>query len=193
ETLIGWMPQYGFDPRAVELSFGQDGDPLPAWEMELGNGHRMALRGKMDRVDLAADPGGDAVYCVVVDYKSSAKKIDPLLLENGIQIQLPAQLAALRRFPDPRAVLGAARLIPAGFFYVGLRGNYPAARNRSEALRDVVAARRLAHRHAGRFSLAALPLLDRSQPADPSQLNYALTRNGELNRRHADPLEAGEF
>jgi ATP-dependent helicase/nuclease subunit B len=194
ETLVGWMAEYGFDPRAVELSFGQDGDPLPAWEIDLGSGHRMALRGKMDRVDLAADPGGDGAMCVVVDYKSNAKKIDPLLLENGIQIQLPAYLAALRHFPDPHAGLGVARLIPAGFFYVGLRGNYPAAKSRSEVLRDIVAARRLAHRHAGRFSLAALPLLDRSQPADPSgQFNYALTRNGEPNRRQADPLEPDEF
>ncbi|MBU6401605.1 MAG: PD-(D/E)XK nuclease family protein, partial [Verrucomicrobia bacterium] len=49
ETVIGWMPQYRFDPHAVELGFGAPGDSVPAWELELGNGQRLALRGKIDR------------------------------------------------------------------------------------------------------------------------------------------------
>src|SRR2546425_11337551 len=46
ETIIGWMQDYGFDPRSVELAFGGDGDVLPAWEIDLGGGHDLALRRK---------------------------------------------------------------------------------------------------------------------------------------------------
>src|SRR5581483_1147768 len=41
ETIVGWLPDCAFDPAAVELSFGAVGDALPAWEIDLGNGHRL--------------------------------------------------------------------------------------------------------------------------------------------------------
>src|SRR5439155_15991781 len=194
ETVPGWMPQYGFDPRVVEVSFGGEGDALPGWEIDLGHGHRLVLRGKIDRVDLAADPAGDEARCAVLDYKSGAKKVDPLLLEHGIQIQLPAYLAALRSFAEPRPVFGVGRLIPAGVFYVNLRGNYAAGQNRKDVLSEAGEQRRLAFRHAGRFRLDALPLFDRSAPGGNSgQFNYALKKNGEPDRRRADLLPWDEF
>jgi ATP-dependent helicase/DNAse subunit B len=41
---------------------------------------------------------------MVVDYKSSARAVDPLLLEHGIQIQLPAYLVCLRELKDARPI-----------------------------------------------------------------------------------------
>jgi ATP-dependent helicase/nuclease subunit B len=194
ETIIGWMQDYSFDPRSVELAFGGDGDALPAWEIELGNGHRLAIRGKIDRVDLAANPERDEALCAVIDYKSGSKRIDPLLLEHGIQIQLPAYLAALRHVADPRPVFGVRRLVPAGVFYVSLRGSYKSGASRSDVLNGAREARRLAYRHAGRLRFDALGQFDRQAPAGRSgQFNYALTNEGKPNRRSADLVEADEF
>ena len=188
------MQDYGFDPRSVELAFGGDGDVLPAWEIDLGDGHDLALRGKIDRVDLAVNPDRDEALCAVIDYKSGAKKIDPLLLEHGIQIQLPAYLAALRHIDDPRPVFGVRRLVPAGVFYVSLRGSYKAGASRSDVLNGAREARLLAYRHAGRLLFDALGRFDRQAPAGNSgQFNYALTKEGKPNRRFADLLEADEF
>ncbi|MBI3192557.1 MAG: PD-(D/E)XK nuclease family protein, partial [Pedosphaera parvula] len=133
-TLIGWMTSYGFDPCAVELAFGTAEKTLPAWELDLADGHRMAFRGKIDRIDLWVDKARDEAWCVVLDYKSSSRKMDPLLLEHGIQIQLPAYLAALCQLGDSRSHFGVARRVPAGVFYVNLRGDY----SRSASRRDVL-------------------------------------------------------
>jgi len=192
ETLIDWMKDYHFDPHQVELGFGGEDEALPAWEIDLGDGHGLVIRGRIDRVDLAADPDRDEALCAVIDYKSGAKKIDAVLLEHGIQIQLPAYLAALRRLTDPHPVFGVRRLIPAGVFYVSLRGNYKPGASRSAVLHGVRQARQLAYRHAGRFSLDALGEFD-SNASNSGQFNYALTNDGKPNRRFADLLEADEF
>jgi ATP-dependent helicase/nuclease subunit B len=61
-------------------------------------------------------------------------------------------------------------------------------------LAGVAEARRRAYRHAGRFSLAALPQLDRLAASGGSgQFSYALRQTGEPDRRFADLLTAGDF
>jgi ATP-dependent helicase/nuclease subunit B len=190
EIIIGWMPDYGFDPRAVELSFGFPDDQLPAWKMDLGDGQQMAFRGKIDRVDVAT---GGAEF-VVIDYKSGGKKIDPLLLENGVQIQLPAYLAALRQVAAASEMFNRTPLQPVGAFYVNLRGDYPTGASRAEVLAEADDARRRAYRHTGRFSLAVLPQLDHKFPAANSgQFSYAMTKAGKPNKTSKDLLEPAEF
>ncbi len=193
-AIITWMQLYEFDPRAVELGFGEKDALLPAWEIDLGGGHRMAFRGKIDRVDLCRDQKQDEALCVVIDYKSGAKRVDPVLLANGIQLQLPAYLAALRQLDNPRPVFGVGRLVPAGVFYVNLRGSYARGQSRREALSGANEASRQAYRHSGRFSLAALPQLDRGYRESPSgQFDFKLKKNGRPNRQFKDLLEAAEF
>jgi ATP-dependent helicase/nuclease subunit B len=193
-TLIVWMrSSYQFNPSAVELSFGGVRPGLPAWELDLGEGHRMVFRGIIDRVDLAPGPEAGAAYCVVVDYKSGRKTIDPILLANGVQMQLPAYLAVLGRLADPRPVLGVGRLIPVGVFYVNLRGNYQPGHHRRNVLDEVQQTRLAAYQHHGRFCLEALPWLDSSgaEQGNSGQFSYAPSR--KVDRRFHDPLPAAEF
>jgi ATP-dependent helicase/nuclease subunit B len=99
EILVTWMRgQYEFDPAVAELEFGIGAGGAPAWEIDLGAGHRLALRGRIDRIDLCRDPGGRAL-CVVMDYKSGQRKLDKILVEHGVQLQLLAYLAAIRSWP----------------------------------------------------------------------------------------------
>jgi len=71
EVLVGWMQtQYLFDPVEVEFPFGKKGEP-PAWEIELGNAHRLALEGRIDRIDFFKNPEKDEALAVVLDYQSS--------------------------------------------------------------------------------------------------------------------------
>ena len=96
ETIVGWMrDQYLFEPVKVELPFGQEDGSSP-WVINLLRGHRLALNGRIDRVDLWTDPKSTSRWCVVVDYKSSHKQLDPVLLAHGIQLQLIAYLKSLR-------------------------------------------------------------------------------------------------
>jgi ATP-dependent helicase/nuclease subunit B len=193
EVLVGWMRgQYAFDPVAVELGFGEP-DGAPAWTLELGDGRQLALRGRIDRVDLCRSTGGDHALCVVVDYKSSQKELDPVLLANGVQLQLPAYLNVLQHWSDPQTVFGVGRLRPAGVFYVSLRGGYTREANRRDALADTDEARRLAYQHAGRFDASALAALDNRGAPKGDQFNYRRNKDGSLAKSCREALVPAAF
>jgi len=190
-TLVTWMrDQYEFDPVAAELEFGIRPDGAPAWELDLGEGHGLALRGRIDRIDLYRE-AKDRALCVVMDYKSGRRKLDPLLVANGIQLQLLGYLATASRWRDPRKWLGVPSLIPAGAFYVNLRGQYERGTTRDEALADADTARKRAYRHTGRFDAGALARLDHARAAD--QFNYRLNKDGTLRSNSAEALPGAEL
>ena len=192
ETLVGWMRgQYLFDPVAVELPFG-DPHNGAAWRLALGNQFALELHGRIDRIDVSQDK--NKAMCVVVDYKSGQRQLDPVLLANGLQLQLLTYLNIVRHWHNPQTVFGAEKLNPAGAFYVSLRGKYQLERNRRAALRDTNEARQLAYRHNGRFNTEALPLLDhRSDAREGDQFNYRLTNGGEVWKSCRDALSASDF
>jgi len=194
ETLVGWMRrQYRFDPVAVEQPFGGD-ETAPAWELDLDAGHRLALYGRVDRIDLCPDPESGAAACVVVDYKSGRRQLDQVLVEHGVQLQLLAYLTVLRNWPDPSRTFGWARLVPAGVFYVNLRGKYDRESSRLAALGEAEQVRKRAYRHTGRFDVRALRQLDsRPDAQQGDQFNYRLTKSGQLNKGCREPLSTEQF
>ena len=198
ETLVGWMAQYEFDPVVAELRFSEQEGDIPAWKLPLAGGRQLVFQGVIDRVDVFVQAGRDTALCVVMDYKSGAKKIDARLLANGVQLQLPAYLGVLRQLADPQPAFGVAKLIPAGVFYVSLRGQYARGTNRDEVFADQ-RARALAYRHSGRFDAGELAHFDnRLQPPGEAlsgdQFNYTLTaQKRELHKRSSDPLPREDF
>ncbi|MGZ5544019.1 MAG: PD-(D/E)XK nuclease family protein, partial [Limisphaerales bacterium] len=80
-AIVGWMKQYEFEPQAVELRFDTKKGVLPFWEVPLGEGHSLLFGGAIDRVDLLRIAGTKKAYAVVMDYKSSGKKLDPLFMK----------------------------------------------------------------------------------------------------------------
>ena len=188
ETLVTWMrEQYDFDPAKAETGFGLDHPGLPDWRIELGDGQALALRGRVDRIDLCRD--GDQCLAVVMDYKSSARRLEKILVEHGVQLQLLAYLAAVRRWPAE--FFGAEVIVPAGVFYVNLRGQFESGASRTEVLAAPDAARRLAYRHTGRFDAGVLDKLDRRHARD--QFNYQLNANGSVRSNSAEALPRQEF
>src|SRR5439155_12504170 len=115
------------------------------------NDNHIVLRGKIDQIDLSPIYDHKESICIVIDYKSSAQNIDPVLLAHGVQLQLPAYLSVLRHVQRTETMFGVARLLPAGLFYVNLRGQYERGRGRKEVLEGVRTARANAYRHSGRF------------------------------------------
>jgi ATP-dependent helicase/nuclease subunit B len=192
EVVVMWLrEQNEFDPAAAELDFGGGDARAPAWKLDAGDGHRLELRGRIDRVDLCPDPAGGGALALVMDYKSGNRKLDAILVQHGVQLQLLAYLNVLRRWADPRDVLGVARLIPAGVFYVNLRGQYGSDDTRAEALNDAGDARKRAYRHTGRFDASVLPKLDRLGAAD--QFSYQRNLDGSLRKGSVEALPRAEF
>lgn len=81
-----------FEPLGYEMSFGTDGD-LPPLEIELENGRKVRLVGKVDRVDVCRSETGNLIS--VVDYKSSGKDMDYSYIMAGMQVQLPVYVDAI--------------------------------------------------------------------------------------------------
>jgi ATP-dependent helicase/nuclease subunit B len=192
-AMVEWMSQYDFEPTVAEVGFGDDAASWPAWELDLGFGHRLALRGRIDRIDLFPIDDGMSALAVVMDYKSSQHKLEPVMLEHGLQLQLPAYLSVLRQLQEPEKYLGARRLVPAGVFYINLRGHFERGETRDEVLRPDEPAWQKAYKHSGRFDLAALRHLDNRGAAVGTQFNYRLKNNGEPYANAPGPMDHEEF
>jgi ATP-dependent helicase/nuclease subunit B len=193
ETVVGWMrEQYEFDPVAVELPFGEEGNP--PWKVALEDGRMLELRGRIDRVDLYRDAATGTALCVVMDYKSGRKQLDRVFLAHGLQLQLLAYLSVLRQWPNPSELFGPNRLVPAGVFYVNLHGRYERSNSRLDALAGADQIRKRAYRHAGRFDAAALPYLDsRPDVRAGDQFNFRITNQGDLYKNSPECLSTSEF
>ncbi len=185
---VEWMAHYRFDPRESELGFGTGEFKVPAWELDLGSGIRLVLRGKIDRVDLCRDGEKDEALAVVVDYKSSARKLENVLIDNGLQLQLASYLGALRQFGGTREVFGVGRLVPAGVFYINLRGQSETGKSRADVLKSREEFRKARYQHLGRFDFAALRFLDSSNASQGAQFKYRLKNNGEPYANNSDLL-----
>ncbi|MCF7669615.1 MAG: PD-(D/E)XK nuclease family protein [Verrucomicrobia bacterium] len=193
DTLIRWMPHYGFDPAFAEVVFGGDASGLPGWRIDLPGGNTLTCRGKIDRIDLQARSEDDAPAYVVMDYKSGRNEIDDTLLTNGIDIQLPAYLNAVKYISEKYGFFGYNKLEPAGMFYLNIRGNR-GTKNKKDVLNAQEEIRHDAYKHKGRFKRDMLREFDlRKDQAKGDQFNYALTKDGGFNSRNKDPLSPAEF
>lgn len=97
-----------FDIEGTELEFGKKGTYKPII-LNLENGKRIEITGKIDRIDTATSEEGK--YVRIIDYKSSAKNIDLNEVYAGLQIQLLTYLDAVCKEED---------LMPAGVLYFSL-------------------------------------------------------------------------
>ena len=97
-----------FNIEGTEVEFGQKGKYKPII-LELENGKRIEITGKIDRIDTANEEDGK--YLRIIDYKSSSKNIDLNEVYAGLQIQLLTYMDAICNEED---------IIPAGIFYFSL-------------------------------------------------------------------------
>ena len=97
-----------FDILGHEMEF-KNGKEYPAIQIELENGKKLEITGKIDRIDIAKTPEGN--YIRIIDYKSSAKDMNLNEVIAGLQLQLLTYLDAVCNMED---------VIPAGILYFNL-------------------------------------------------------------------------
>ncbi|HEU5125916.1 MAG TPA: PD-(D/E)XK nuclease family protein [Verrucomicrobiae bacterium] len=191
ETLIAWTAHYQFDPAAVELGFGLPDSSLPAWRIDLDEHHALLLRGRIDRVDLCRIEETGETLAVVIDYKSSARKLNNIRLSHGLDLQLLAYLGALRQFKNLDGDFNARELIPAGAFYVALKnsGSSAASREHEREAREII--RRKGGQHRGRFDGGYLSRFDTNGSSD--QFCVSIKKDGTFAARGNEALSAEQF
>lgn len=104
ETLI----HSDFNIEGTEVDFKEKGKYKPI-VLELENGKKVEIIGKIDRIDTAMSEEGK--YLRIIDYKSSSKNIDLNEVYAGLQIQLLTYSNAICKVED---------IMPAGVFYFSL-------------------------------------------------------------------------
>ncbi|WP_335870074.1 helicase-exonuclease AddAB subunit AddB [Bacillus sp. 2205SS5-2] len=101
----------GFSPIGLELGFGPNAE-LPPFSFTLGNGMKMELQGRIDRVDQAKDDSG--TYLRVIDYKSSSKELNFTEMYYGLSLQMLTYLDII--LTHSQQLIGSEAL-PAGVLY----------------------------------------------------------------------------
>lgn len=193
EAFLKWMPHYAFEPLWAETAFGRSGDAFEPWVITLNHGKSMEFRGKIDRIDVAIDGGKGPQQAIVIDYKMSERKIDKELFRAGVQLQLAAYLAVIKRLRPKDPSNPAPALIPMGGFYANLRGHWTPLKSRpgeSNSVEEVWSA----YRHLGRFDKRIAPALSQSRSnATRGLFNFSTNKDGKTSVRTRDPLEPTEF
>lgn len=104
--IIASIVNSDFNIIGNEVEFKNQKD-YPPIVIELDDGKKVEITGKIDRVDLAKGKEGN--YIRIIDYKSSVKNIDLNEVVAGLQIQLLTYLDAVTKKQED--------LIPAGVLY----------------------------------------------------------------------------
>lgn len=86
------MKKGRFEPLGYEIIFDEKGDFKPL-KIDLPNGCRISLRGRVDRADILNTDRGKFVR--IIDYKSGEKKFSVANIYNGFDLQLAAYLTAI--------------------------------------------------------------------------------------------------
>lgn len=92
--IINTLKYSNFKVLGTEIEFGENKQYEPI-RIDLGNGKKVEIIGKIDRVDIAENKNGK--YIRIIDYKSSVKSIDLNEVVAGIQIQLLTYLDAVSK------------------------------------------------------------------------------------------------
>jgi len=110
-TLTEHVKKGEFIPMGHEIIFGLNGD-IPPIVIELEDGEKIYLEGRIDRVDILNDEEGN--YVKIIDYKSGSKDFSLSDVYYGFQIQLMVYLDAILSSEGKKHKV---EVHPGGIFY----------------------------------------------------------------------------
>lgn len=109
EYIVYQLSISDFEVFGNEVEFSKD-KQYPPITMELEDGKKVEITGKIDRIDIAKTNDNKKIIRII-DYKSSIKNVDLNQVYAGLQIQLLTYLDAITSIED---------VLPAGVLYFNL-------------------------------------------------------------------------
>lgn len=117
ERLVEEFKNSSFRPSDFELSIGGDDGGILPYELEMPNGNRVSVVGKIDRVDTYVKD--NQKYIRVVDYKTGNKKFRLSDILYGLNMQMLLYLSAIQKNGTERYSENKERtIVPAGVLYM---------------------------------------------------------------------------
>ena len=116
------LGQSKFTPEYFELPMGRKNDDVPPLLFKVGKNARLSLHGVCDRVDLYKN--GGKTYVRVVDYKSGAKKLSDIDIDEGLGLQMLIYLFSLCKMADcdfRDKLSEGGEILPGGIMYFPLQ------------------------------------------------------------------------
>lgn len=184
EYIVYTLKSSDFEVLDHEIEFNNLSEFKPI-QMSLFDDNRLEIVGKIDRVDIGLVGGKQ--YVRVIDYKSSAKKMDLNQIASGLQIQLITYLGALTESKDYEA---------SGLLYLGLIDNIvKSTKNMPEE--DIEREIRKAFRMQG-FVLADVKVvkaMDKNLESGGTSniIPVTLTKDDEISNYKSNSLTKDEF
>ncbi len=114
--LVNEMKLSDFEPADFELQIGSDTPQVPALEINLPDGGKVVLNGKVDRVDVLKTQ--EQTFVRVMDYKTGSKSFKLVDVLNGLNMQMLLYLFAIKANGKERY----GNVVPAGVLYVPAKG-----------------------------------------------------------------------
>lgn len=168
-----------FTTWGAEVAFGTEGG-LPPVVLTLHDGRRIALRGKIDRIDRYE--GDKGLYLRVVDYKSSQRSLEPVRMWYGLQLQLLLYLKAATQMKD-----GA---LPAGAFYFTVKDPMVSAPEDVQAAAESLIARSLRLKGVVLAETEVIDAMDAEKPQ--YSIDRVFNKDGTVDKT-SSALELGEM
>lgn len=110
-VIIEQIKRSGFEPVAFEKEF-RKGSSYPPIIIELANGEKINVIGKIDRIDMLEKSG--ETYIRIIDYKSGSKEFKLSDVYSGLQVQLLLYLDAV--LTDEGKYMNKS-MLPGGMLY----------------------------------------------------------------------------
>ena len=121
--MVEEFSQSEFVPTFFEMGIADGEDAPEAIPFTLPGGTRVAIYGRIDRVDTYRK--GNKTYLRIIDYKSGEKSFSLADIERGLNTQLLVYMISLWKSENPafraRLCEAGGEILPAGILYTGAR------------------------------------------------------------------------
>ena len=140
KRLIDEFAVSSFVPESFELNIGGENPDIPEYELDLPDGRKVYVTGKIDRVDTYKK--GNEKYIRIVDYKTSKKTFKLSEVYYGLNMQMLLYLSAIKKNGKEKySENGKYKFAPAGILYMlstpqSSAKDFNSDQNRAENLKD---------------------------------------------------------
>ncbi len=175
------ITQSDFEVFGHEVEFGEN-KKYPPIEIELDDGKKVQITGKIDRVDIAKDEEGK--YLRIIDYKSSDTFIKLNDVAYGLQLQLLTYLDAVSKIEN---------LIPTAVLYFNIvEGNIDKRKTKEEIEEEIKKSFRMKGLIANNVKL--IKMMDKTLDTGASNIIPAsLKQDGEIMERGTSGVNEEQF